>query len=518
MSVRRGRMTVHGRATAVALAAAVVVVLGAPTAAFAAGTLVHAYHADGDAKDAVLGADASDGVLQGGTTFGAGALGQSFALDGDDDYVRVPSNDSFYPAGSFTVEGRIATTATAANYGGHQQATIAVLYECAGSCPVPNAASVWQLLVYDGRAYGFVRDTDASGPAEEGTGEIVAGGPLLNDGIFHRVTMVRDVGAQVLALYADGIEVAERPLNAGADGALTNADGENDPLTIGATLLGGSTEPVGEVVGNVDEVRYLTGTDYPDTTPPDITPVVTGPVGNDGWIVGAGEVSWTVADESISRTRTGCDTTALTDGTATLTCAVTSAGGSSSRSVTVRRDATGPEVACQGTPSLAPGASGFVTARVTDGVSGAVQETVTAAADTKTAGSRTASVTGRDAAGNATTVACPYTVQAPAGASGRAPTPVAITTIAQLPSAKACVSRRRLRIRLRNVKATQIVAAQIRLNAKTVRTVRGKALGLPIDLSGLPKGTFKVTITITDAKGVKRVGTRRYRTCVPKRR
>ena len=60
-----------------------------------------------------------------------------------------------------------------------------------------------------------VRDTDGSGPVEEGHGEILTAGPLLNDGALHRITLVRDMDAQVLALYADGLEVAERPLNAG---------------------------------------------------------------------------------------------------------------------------------------------------------------------------------------------------------------------------------------------------------------------------------------------------------------
>jgi len=51
------------------------------------------------------------------------------------------------------------------------------------------------------------------------------------------------------------------------------------------------------------------------------------------------------------------------------------------------------------------------------------------------------------------------------------------------------------------VKASGIVEAQVKLNAQTVRKVRGKALSLPIDLKGLPKGTFKVTRPVTDRGG-----------------
>ncbi len=90
--------------------------------------------------------------------------------------------------------------------------------------------------------------------------------------------------------------------------------------------------------------------------------------------------------------------------------------------------------------------------------------------------------------------------------------------IATLPPPKSCVSRRRFPIRLRGVKAAKIVRAQIKLNGRQVRNVVGKALGLPIDLRGLPKGRFTVEIVTTDSAGAKLVGRRTYRTCVPRRR
>ena len=95
------------------------------------------------------------------------------------------------------------------------------------------------------------------------------------------------------------------------------------------------------------------------------------------------------------------------------------------------------------------------------------------------------------------------------------PAVVAITQIATLPPKKACVSRRRFRIHLRNVKGNKIVRAQVKLNGKTTRSVKGKALSLPIDLRGLPKGRFRVEIVTTDKSGKRVVGRRTYRTCVP---
>lgn len=107
----------------------------------------------------------------------------------------------------------------------------------------------------------------------------------------------------------------------------------------------------------------------------------------------------------------------------------------------------------------------------------------------------------------------------PAAAPSHAkPTPVAITQIASLPAPKACVSRRKFPIRLRAVKANKIVRAQIKLNGKQVRNVVGRALRLPIDLRGLPRGRFVVEILTTDSAGKKIVGKRTYRTCVRKAR
>ena len=374
----------------------------APAASPAAGTLVHWYKADGDATDSVAGADASNGALLGDTAFGAGKLGQAFVVDGADDYVSIPPNASFYPSGSFTVDAWAATT-TPVQQGTLVPGQIAVLYECANFCPSGVANAMWEIEIRDGRAFGNVRDDDSNGPG--GNGQVITGGPLLNDGAFHRVTLVRDVEAHVLALYADGIEVAEAPLNAGADSALTSTDGENDPMTIGAQFEGGTSTPIEEFAGSIDEVRYLTGTDYPDTTPPVIAPVVSGTAGGDGWYTGDVSVTWAISDESITRSATGCGPTTLTSDTsaATLSCQATSAGGSSTGSVTVRRDATPPSVTCSAAPKFALGATGTVTASVADAGSGAASASVTTAAATQSSGAKTAPVTGRDIAGNTAT-------------------------------------------------------------------------------------------------------------------
>jgi hypothetical protein len=90
-----------------------------------------------------------------------------------------------------------------------------------------------------------------------------------------------------------------------------------------------------------------------DTTAPVITPSVIGTLGNNGWYVSDVTVSWIVGDaESTVSSSTGCDpTTISTDTTGvTLTCSATSAGGTASESVTIKRDATDPEVSLVGGP------------------------------------------------------------------------------------------------------------------------------------------------------------------------
>jgi Thrombospondin type 3 repeat len=92
-----------------------------------------------------------------------------------------------------------------------------------------------------------------------------------------------------------------------------------------------------------------------DTTPPTISPNVSGTLGNNSWYTSDVTVSWTVTDDN-PVTTTGCGATTITSDTAgtTLTCSATdAAGNTSSESVTIKRDATAPVIV--GSPS--PGAN-----------------------------------------------------------------------------------------------------------------------------------------------------------------
>jgi hypothetical protein len=88
---------------------------------------------------------------------------------------------------------------------------------------------------------------------------------------------------------------------------------------------------------------HQNGTD--DTTPPVITPIANGTLGDNGWYTGDVSVSFSYEDpDSPISSAVGCNLTTQTTDTAgtTFTCTVTSEGGSASGSITVKRDATPP--------------------------------------------------------------------------------------------------------------------------------------------------------------------------------
>jgi hypothetical protein len=84
-----------------------------------------------------------------------------------------------------------------------------------------------------------------------------------------------------------------------------------------------------------------------DTTAPVITPTVVGTLGANGWYKSDVSVTWTVADpESAITATSGCEAVTISSDTTgtTLTCSATSAGGSASNSVTIRRDTARPVI------------------------------------------------------------------------------------------------------------------------------------------------------------------------------
>ncbi len=156
-----------------------------------------------------------------------------------------------------------------------------------------------------------------------------------------------------------------------------------------------------------------------DYTPPVVMPTPSGLIGASGWYRSNVEITWMVEDlESPIVSAVGCGYKLLSTNTAgkTYTCTATSAGvgGPTTRSVTIRRDVTPPAVKCGPTPTyFLTQHPAYVTATLTDALSGVPQSTVTELVNTSTLGLQYYPVTGFDIAGNQRTKPCPFKVVTP---------------------------------------------------------------------------------------------------------
>lgn len=438
----------------VLIATLAVAALWAGVPAAASGALVHRWPGDGDATDVV---GTAGGTPSGGLVFGPALFGQGFLFDGVDDEVSFPA--TLPPGtGDFTIAFAIRTSMA-------PSVAAAVL----AKRPVCNATqSFWDIRMGGGGHLGIEIYSD------NGT-NYGGGGVLINDGVFHTVVITR--AGTTVSFYVDG-GPAQSTVNVGTANVTNMA-----PIQAGigpcvAAFPNG--DGTVRLAGVLDDIRYADAADPNLLLPPEpvalTAPVI--PAGADvGAVVTCTDGSWRYNPSGFTRQwlRDGAAIDGATGPTYTLTAA----------------DA-GRSIVCRVTAANAGGST---------------------ASD-----SNALSVVALPPAAPAPVIPPPATMPITASSALPAPTRVAVERIATLPPAKVCVSRRAFPIRLRGVKASKIVSAQIKLNGKHVRSVKGKALGLPINLRGLPKGRFVVEIVTTDAAGKRLVGRRAYRTCVAKRR
>jgi hypothetical protein len=158
-----------------------------------------------------------------------------------------------------------------------------------------------------------------------------------------------------------------------------------------------------------------------DTTPPVVVPILSPavPDGANGWFRGPLRVSWSVTDpESPIADPGACPATDIPDGALALTCSATSAGGTTTVPVSVKRDSTPPSaptitgIAAQ-TYAAAdlpdPATIGCTASDETSGVTGCVVSGFDAGP-----GAHTLTATATDAAGLTSSSTLEYVVPAPA--------------------------------------------------------------------------------------------------------
>lgn len=153
-----------------------------------------------------------------------------------------------------------------------------------------------------------------------------------------------------------------------------------------------------------------------DTTAPVVTSTITGTEGSAGWYTSDVTVDWSVTDAESDVTVEGCEPSTTTADTAatTISCVATSAGGTTAKDVTIKRDATAPELSVTGGPQdgasyeagAVPAAPTCSATDATSGVAGGCALSGYAA----TEGTHELVATASDAAGNTATLSRRYTV------------------------------------------------------------------------------------------------------------
>jgi hypothetical protein len=130
---------------------------------------------------------------------------------------------------------------------------------------------------------------------------------------------------------------------------VVTGDGANRSASVVVTDGAGNTATVETIPVSIDR------------SPPTVQASIAGTIGNNGWYTSDVRVSWAIDESPASLlSSNGCDESNVLADTAgaIFTCSVASGGGTASSSVTVKRDATPPELTF-GTPSPAANVNGW---------------------------------------------------------------------------------------------------------------------------------------------------------------
>jgi hypothetical protein len=210
-----------------------------------------------------------------------------------------------------------------------------------------------------------------------------------------------------------------------------------------------------------------------DTTPPVISVQVTGTEGTGGWYVSNVVIDWTVEDaESTVLSSSGCnDQSVISDTTEiTFTCTATSAGGTDTRSVTIKRDATKPVIAFSGATDYTVDQTVAISCSATDATSGIASATCPGPAGdayTFAIGTNTLAASATDGAGNSESATYSFTVRVTADSLCNltrrfATKPLGNSLCAQLSAAAAAAARGN-----EKAKANALAAYTREVNAQT---------------------------------------------------
>ena len=188
-------------------------------------------------------------------------------------------------------------------------------------------------------------------------------------------------------------------------------------LLVGSPEFPGSYGPGGRPTGGEGSLYEPFAI---NVTNDDVTgPVITAQLPSDstayGWYKNNVSGAWNVSDSKSDVTgTTNCGSfTVVVDGAESFTCEATSAGGKTSKTVTVKRDATPPQLSPAVVPSeVLVGGSATASPNATDNLS-QIASASCGPVSTSTPGAFTVQCTATDKAGNTTTASANYVVKAP---------------------------------------------------------------------------------------------------------
>jgi hypothetical protein len=214
------------------------------------------------------------------------------------------------------------------------QGTTTLVSRASGTTGVQgNGVSSFPTISADGRRVAFFSQASNLVPGD-------TNGPLYD-------WYMRDLQTQTVALVSRAYDGSFTAGETG--GGFCSVSGDGQFVAYWSTL---PNIVVGDTNGFADAFVWE-AIEFSDTTPPFVTPTVSGPLGANGWYTGDVSLSWTVLDpESTVSSVTGCNPCTVTADTtgAVFSCAGTSDGGTNSVNLTIRRDATAPTAQALRTP------------------------------------------------------------------------------------------------------------------------------------------------------------------------
>jgi len=172
--------------------------------------LVSWWPGDGSAEDIT---DGNDGTLQGGTSFGAGLVGQAFSFDGSADFVAVGNPANLHlGASDFTVDAWVNFDLLVSPPG----FLSGVCFGPGCDMPIVNKMAAlplnrdgWRLLKQSDNHFWFCLGSPSNG-CDGGVATTVRSTTIAAPDVWYHVAAVK--GSQTISIYIDGAPEDSKPL------------------------------------------------------------------------------------------------------------------------------------------------------------------------------------------------------------------------------------------------------------------------------------------------------------------